>query len=110
MKKTYTMEMVRVHVDIVKRIATEETSQVFCQKLHDLCSAINFDINADSDLPPVKLDMFEGHPDPQAAFRGAVHLADTISNLIDLVVALACALAIKSCSIYPSLLCDVWAT
>jgi len=39
--------------------------------------------------------MFEGHPDPQAAFRGAVHLADTISNLIDLVVALACALAIK---------------
>ncbi len=48
----------------------------------------SFDIDADSLMPPVSLEMFNGQLDPQAAFRDAVGSADTINYLIALLKAI----------------------
>ena len=92
-KRTITMEVVEALLNHFKRHVTNDTYQVLSQKINDLRNAPNFDINADSQLPPVSMEMFEGHPDPQAAFREAVLRGDTIVYLVSILEALICTLA-----------------
>jgi hypothetical protein len=88
LKKFYTLEIVGIYISMLKSRVTEETSKVFCEKFNQLRNTPSFNINADSQLPPVNMEMFDGHPDPQAAFREAVLHADTVGYLITLIEAL----------------------
>ena len=57
-KKFYTLDVVRVYITMLKSLVTEETSKVVCEKFNQLRNAPNFDINADSQLPPLSMEMF----------------------------------------------------
>ena len=84
------MDVVEIYVDALRSVVTDDISQVFTQKINDLRNDPNFDIEAISQLPPVSMEMFEGHPDPLGAFREAVIHADTVAYLITILEALIC--------------------